>query len=386
MPDFINIPIETEPDAITQIAFDYMEENVPGWEPNDGNLDVWILSAGGRQAAEVRDVASNVPVTILRYIGFYIFGLAPVDATAATALTNWTMKDNAGYTILDGTNVGIRDANGDLVPFVTVGDFTVPALSTTASNIPIAALEEGANGSSLGSVGGPVELVDAIDGPTTITLVAKTSGGNDDEDDNVYISRLIAYIRLMSPRPVKAQDFADLSRNITGIWRSAAIEGYNADFDLTGQAQTVTVFPVDENGAYVGNTIADQYVAYVQPMMSPNFSVFRKAVNIRSVDVTANINVFPGWDKPDRETAAEAAIAELLNAGTWGSPPYGDGRDFLVTNTLKLNDIIGRLYRVDGIQYVSGVTINGSGADLTWPNPTTQVSVPTPGTINVTAL
>jgi hypothetical protein len=150
MPDFINIPIETEPDAIAQIAFDFMEESVPGWEPNDGNLDVWILSAGARQAAELRDVASDVPIAILRYIGFFIFGLAPVDATAATALTNWTMQDNAGYTILDGTNVGVRDSNGDLIPFVTVGDFTVPALSTTASNIPIAALEEGANGSNLG--------------------------------------------------------------------------------------------------------------------------------------------------------------------------------------------------------------------------------------------
>jgi hypothetical protein len=212
MPDFINIPIETEPDAVAQIAFDYMEENVPGWSPADGNLDVWILSAGARQAAEGRDIASDVPVSILRYIGFYIFNLAPVEATAATALTNWTMSDNAGYTILDGTNVGIRDANGDLIPFVTVGDFSVAVGSTTAVNIPIAALEPGANGSNLGAVGGNVELVDAIAGPSLITLVAKTAGGSDDEDDQVYISRLINYIRLMSPRPVKAQDFADLAQ------------------------------------------------------------------------------------------------------------------------------------------------------------------------------
>jgi hypothetical protein len=386
MPDFINIPIETEPDAIAQIAFDFMEESVPGWEPNDGNLDVWILSAGARQAAVLRDVASDVPIAILRYIGFFIFGLAPVDATAATALTNWTMQDNAGYTILDGTNVGVRDSNGDLIPFVTVGDFTVPALSTTASNIPIAALEEGANGSNLGSVGGNVELVDAIAGPAAITLVAKTSGGSDDEDDQVYISRLISYIRLMSPRPVKAQNFADLARNIAGVWRAAAIEGYNAVSGLTGQPQTVTVFPVDEAGAYVGDTIANQYLAYVTPMMSPNFSVFKKAVTVRTVNVSADITVYTGWDKPDRETAAEAAIVELLDAGTWGSPPFGDGRDFIVTNSLKVNDIIARLYHVDGIQYVSNVLINGVASDLTWANPTTEVSVPQPGSIAVTAL
>lgn len=386
MPDFINIPIETEPDAIAQIAFDFMEENVPGWEPNDGNLDVWILSAGARQAAELMDLASDVPAAILRYIGFYIFGLAPVDATAATALTNWTMQDNTGYTIEDGTNVGIRDTNGDLIPFVTVGDFTVLAGSTTASNIPIAALEEGANGSGLGSVGGPVELVDAIAGPSLITLVAKTSGGSDDEDDAVYISRLIAYIRLMSPRPVKAQDFADLARNIPGIWRAAAIEGYNATFGFLGQAQTVTVYPVDENGAYVGDVIAQQYLDYVTPMMSPNFNVFKKAVTPRTVNVTADITVYSGWDKPDRETAAESAIVELLDAGKWGAPPFGDGRDFIVINTLKLNDIIATLYKVDGIQYVSNVKINTVASDLTWANPTTEVSVPVPGTIVVTAL
>jgi uncharacterized phage protein gp47/JayE len=296
------------------------------------------------------------------------------------------MTNTAGYTILDGTNIGIRDANGDLIPFVTVGDFSVTAGSTTASNIPIAALEPGADGTGLGTVGGNVELVDAIAGPSSITLVAATAGGTDDEDDQVYISRLIAYIRLMSPRPVKAQDFADLARNIPGIWRAAAVEGLNATFGFTGQAQTVTVFPVDQNGAYVGDTIAQQYLDYVTPMMSPNFSVFKKAVNTRSVNVSANITVYAGWDKPDRETAAEAAIVQFLDAGTWGSPPFGDGRDFIVTNSLKLNDIIATLYRVDGIQYVSGVLINGVAADLTWPNPTIEVSVPSPGTIAVTAL
>lgn len=384
MPDYVNVPIETEPDAITQIGFDFMEENVPGWTPADGNLDVWILSAIGRQAAEVADVASNVPIAILRYIGYFIFGLAPVDATAATALTNWTMQNNAGYTIEDGTNVGIRDGNGDLIPFVTVGDFTVPALSTTASNIPIAALEPGANGTNLGTVGGAVELVDAIDGPLGITLVAATAGGSDDEDDAVYVSRLITYIRLMSPRPVKAQDFADLSQNIPGIWRSAAIEGLDGVFNTTGNPQKVTVFPVDEFGAYVGDTKADEYVAYVQPMMSPNFDVYRKAVNPRVVNITANISLFPGWNSADRIAAGSSAITEFLDPGTWGSPSFGDGRQFIVTNTLKLNDIIGALYRVDGIQYVNSVLINGSAANLTWPNPTYEVSVPTPGTITVT--
>jgi hypothetical protein len=384
MPDYINVPIETEPDAITQVGFDYMEENVPGWTPADGNLDVWILSAIGRMAAEVADVASDVPVAILRYIGFYIFNLAPIEATAATALTNWTMQDTAGYTIPDGTNVGIRNLDGDLIPFVTVGDFSVATGSTTATNIQIAALEEGSDGSGLGTVGGPVELVDAIAGPSAVTLVAATSGGTDDEDDQIYLNRLISFIRLMSPRPVMAQDFADLAQNVTGIWRAAAIEGLDANLSLTGQPQRVTVFPVTEGGVYVGDTIADNYVAYVQPMMSPNFTVFRKAVSPHAVNITANISLYPGWTNADRISAAQSAINTFLDPGTWGSQPVGDGRDFVVTNTIKLNDIVGVLYKVDGIKYVNSVTINGVAADLTFSNPTIEVGVPTPGTITVT--
>jgi hypothetical protein len=138
-----------------------------------------------------------------------------------------------------------------------VGDFSAWQGSTTATNIQIAALEEGADGSGLGTVGGPVELVDAIAGPSAHHASREDERAAPMTKTIRSISRLISFIRLMSPRPVMAQDFADLAQNVTGIWRAAAIEGLDANLSLTGQPQRVTVFPVTEGGVYVGDTIAD---------------------------------------------------------------------------------------------------------------------------------
>lgn len=393
MPDYINIPIETDPDTIAQIGFDYMAEVVPGWDPSDGNLDVWILSAIARQAAEVRDVASDVPLAILRYIGFFIFGLNPIDATAATALTNWTMQDNTGYTILDGTNIGIRDNNGDLIPFVTVGDFSVPALSTTAVNIPIAALEPGADGSDLGSVGGNVELVDAIAGPSSITLVAATSGGEDEEDDTVYVSRLITYIRLMSPRPVQEQNFADLAQNIPGIFRAAAIEGLNSLGGINGLTNYVSVFPVDENGLApmtpAWDAILQAYNDYVVPMMSPNFNVVVDRPDYYNINVNFTGVAYVEYDTTDVMSRGSQAIRDYLDPAIWGSPNFGDVRKFTVSQTIKVNDIVGVLSRVPGMRYVNTVTMSIDPAglaasDITFPNTGLGCGIPIANTITGT--
>ena len=126
---YISFPIEATPDEILDAAYDYIKTRAPEWRENDGNLDTWILQSMALEAADLRELALDVPDTIFRYYGELV-GIPPIDSTLATANSTWTVVDNLGYVIPLGTQVGIRNAGGDLVPFTTIADVTIPPGST----------------------------------------------------------------------------------------------------------------------------------------------------------------------------------------------------------------------------------------------------------------
>src|ERR1044072_9061080 len=100
MPDtYIQPPLDTDPDAILDEIYDYLAEQIPGCERNDGSPEVWLSEAFAQVLAENRDVAADVPYSIFRYFGAKIFGVLPIDATAASVTSTWTANDNLGHTI-----------------------------------------------------------------------------------------------------------------------------------------------------------------------------------------------------------------------------------------------------------------------------------------------
>jgi hypothetical protein len=237
MPEYIGFPIDTNPEVLSEDAFDYIEAHFPGWVPNDANLDTIMVEVGARLSAEARDVASIVPVDIFRYFGELV-GVIPIEAVPASVLTTWTMINNSGYTIPSGTQVGIRIAGDVIAPFTTITETIVPPLSTVANNVLVVAVEPGGEFSTIGTVGGPVELLDTLDYVTTITQNAATSGGVDAEDDDEYLNRLRTRLQLLTPRPILSRDFAILAEDIGGVARAIALDGYNP---LANEIQTVDV-------------------------------------------------------------------------------------------------------------------------------------------------
>ena len=80
MARYITFPITTDPEDLIQDAFQYMRTVIPGWEPAEGNLDVWMLEAVASLASELRDVASAVPAAIFRYYGNSLIALPPINS------------------------------------------------------------------------------------------------------------------------------------------------------------------------------------------------------------------------------------------------------------------------------------------------------------------
>lgn len=223
---YIGFPIETNFNTLLDRVYAYIQARVPGWTPAEGNLDVWLSEAFTAEAAELADVASITPDSIFRYLGQSLYGVEPISATSATTTTTWTMTDDDGHTIPAGTQVGIRNAAGELIPFYTINEVTVlPTFTVTgAGAVAIAALNPGASGSDLS---GNVELIDILDFVSSIVTTSATTGGVDAETDAEYLNKLVARFKLLTITPVIPAEFAALAKTIPSVYRAVAIDLYN---------------------------------------------------------------------------------------------------------------------------------------------------------------
>lgn len=224
---YIQFPMKVSAEDVLQDAITSIQDKFSNWKPIPGELDVALLQAWATEAAELRSLASEVPTSIFRWFGAVLVGLPPIDATPAIAVTTWTMINTDGYTIPVGTQVSIPGPDAEQIAFETVAATTVPPGSTVATNVSVVAITPGQIGSGLGSPGGTVTLEDPLVFVQTITQVAATTGGSDAEDDATYLGRLAEDLSMLSPRLILPRDYAIDAKNVPGVWRAIAADGYN---------------------------------------------------------------------------------------------------------------------------------------------------------------
>jgi hypothetical protein len=191
MPTYIRFPIETNPQQLALDVYNYIRARSPQWNPNDGNLDVWIAQAFAAVAADNRDLASDVPDDIFRYFGSSLLALPPLDEAQSTVASTWTMIDNAGHTIPAGTVVSINDIGGNPIPFETLVDTIVAAGATTTGFALLARDVPGVYRVVAIDLYDPV--ANTYGHERTVTLAALDANGSDvDAGTNAAIAALVA--------------------------------------------------------------------------------------------------------------------------------------------------------------------------------------------------
>ena len=363
MAEFITIPIETDPDELSQEALDYLASVIPGFNANAANLETWLVEATARIAAEVRDVASDVPPAIFRYYGATIAGLPPVDAAPASVVSTWTMIDAQGYTIPVGTQVAIAASGDSLIGFETIENVNVPEDETVAVGVVLVAVEPGANGNDLTSA--PL-LITPLDFVASITLDSTTGGGADAEADDVYLSRLRSELQLLTPRPILPRDFAVLARRIAGVDRALAVDGLIPDVG-TGQERAVAVAVIDSAGAPCSAPVKAAVDALLQSLREVNFivSVIDPDTTSIYVDFTATLDSSSGFDAATVEAAAISAIESYLDPANWGESRFGDTRDWNLIDKVRYLEVASVINDVDGVDYITALTVNAGTIDVT---------------------
>lgn len=364
MAGYIGVPIEADPDVLTDEALDTLMANVPGTMPKEHHLTTWLVEVCARMNAETRSVARDVPDDIFRHFGESLVNVLPVEAASASALTTWTMQDAAGYTIDEGTVVAYRVAGDRLVSFATTETRVVPPGSFTALEVPIRALEPGAAGNALGPAG--LELVDSLSYVTAVAATGATSGGVDLETDAEYLGRLRDEMTLLTPRFVLASDAAVLARRIAGVHRALGIDNYNPADQTFNNEKMVAVAVVSEQGIALSAPVKAQVDTYLQSMREINFIVNVIDPTFTVINVTFQVVALPGYDLLDLEARCEAAVTSYLTPATWA----GGGEDPPTwrtnSNVVRYLEVAEVLNRVDGVNYVpqGQLTINGGTVDV----------------------
>lgn len=399
--EYVSVAVETEPDDYANEAYDFLQTVWPEWEPNEANLEVAILEAISRIASELSRLAADVPAAIFRWYGASIVGLPPLEGAAASTATTWTMIGTDGYTIPQGTLVGVRASGDELQPFQVAEEVVVPPgqSATAAGEVVITALEEGAEASNLGDIGANVELIDNLDYVSGIVMTGPTGGGVDPEEDAAYLNRLRSRLLLLTPRPILPRDFAILARDVPGVARATAIDLYKPgppwDPNPADPAaeRTVTVVPIDESGLAVGAEIRDAVDALLQEEREVNFKVYVIDPTYNVVDVNVTVKKNEGQEDADLQARVEASIEEYLNPAMWGLPNEGDpgtsaGWDNVTV--LRRYELAEAILRTDGADYIDAgdleFQVAGGGFSEADKNLTGVAPLPTAGAINVTVV
>ena len=271
---YIGVPTETDPDVLSTNALQYLMNNIPGYVPSDGNLEVWLVMALAQMLATSRDVAAVVPDEIFEFFGSTVMNLPPIAAVPATVKATITVQDVSGYTILAGTQVAFQVTGSTLALFTVQSTTVIPPGSTSVADVTLVAEVPG---SSSNGLTGTMVTIDPIAFITGVTATSMSSGGVDAETSSAYLSRLVSDLQLLAPRPILPNDFAVLSRSVAGVYRAIGIDGYNSGRTFTDGAtatDTSLVSPalaqfttadvgraVSGAGIYAGTTIS----AYVSP-------------------------------------------------------------------------------------------------------------------------
>jgi uncharacterized phage protein gp47/JayE len=300
------------------------------------------------------------------------------------AVTTWTAIDSNGYVVPDGTTVGIRNSSDELIFFETVGDANIPAGSTSVDNVTISSVDETASANGL--TGPNVELIDTLDFVDSVVLTQDTSGGTDDEDDDVYLDRLTRNMRIVAPRPILPDDFALMALNVTGVFRATAINGYDPTTNTYNNARTITLAAIDATGASISSSVKAALAAYLEANREANFLVYIVDPTQNLIDVTYAVDSYPRFSAADVKDRIDAAIATYLNPLSWGIEDTSNDNSWINNVVINQYDLGAVIKNVEGVMKLNSLTfaIHGSTLATTPVNLTGIAPVPGVGTITGT--
>lgn len=387
--------VELDEQAIAQQVFDDLATRSPGWTANDGNLDTWLIEAFSAVASAIRTLAADVPAAIFRTYGTQILGIVIRPPLAAQGTAHIEVIDAQGYTVQAGTQIALYATGDQQIGFETASDLTI-APGDFFGDVAISALVDGSLGNGLS---GQADVLDPINWISLVTVADPTYGGDDGQTDNDYLDNLSVLLKLVAIRPILPQDYATIALQNPSVGRAIAMDGYNPDDGSWGNERMVTLVLTDMDGQPVASDVKADIQAQLEAAREVNFVVNIMDADYQTIDVDVAANGFPQFMNSVVQNNIVAELGNFLSPALWrlGSlsadmaageviPPPSETYDPdapASRQVIRVNEIVADIDRVQGVDWVNTVAIDGAPVDFVLANPWT---LPVPGALTATVV
>lgn len=357
---YLRAPIDVDVDDLIDRALERISDQITGWVPREGHLEVAVIEELARLVFETYGVAADVPDRIFSAYGRELQGIEQREGAPATGVVEFTATDDQGYNVPAGTVVAFRVTGDEQVFFATDVTVTIQPGDTTAS-VSVTAQQDGQEGNALGP--GPVEIIDGLAFLDSAALLDTTAGGDEPETDAAYRDRLADELRLLAPRPILPDDFAVFARQTAGVHRALVLDLYDPASGTFGNDRTVTLVPVTVDGTIPDGAVIGQLIADMESRREVNFVILTAEPDYSPVAIDFTIE--PSADFTDQAAvdAAVEAVEEWISPARWGggeqSPPVWD-----LTPTVRFLELAGLIANLEAVDTLVDLTINGDADDV----------------------
>jgi uncharacterized phage protein gp47/JayE len=270
-----------------------------------------------------------------------------------------------------GTRIALTLDDGSTVVFLVEPPGVVVTAGNSSGVVSLIGDEftAAANGTAAGAA---MFMVDRLTFVDSVVLATDVADGRDPETDDEYRDRGVARLSRLSDALVVPRHFTAAALEDPDV--AAALTLDNLDPQPGHVAGDdpghVTVAVLGDGGAPLSSGAKTALEESMEERAVAMLDVHVIDATIVAVPVTTTVVPTAGADFSTVETSVEDAIEAYLDPLTW---QFGA--------TIYLNEMISLIDRVDGVDRVVSVTLNGVAADFAL---TGIAAVPNAGTVTVT--
>ena len=358
---------DKDPQDIVDAALVVLQARLPEWTPSETNIELALLEAMALEVAVTIYTINRLPEVMVETL-LALYEIERDQGVAPSVTIEFTMADNAGYTIDEGTEVSISISASENLSFFTDSDLVIAPGNTTGTKTATAIENTiSANGVAIGT---SCELVDAIEAVESIETTTVIAGGEAPEDDTTFLTRGIQRLQRLTDTLVIPEHFSQYALEKTYVTRAYAIDNYNSEAGsgVPGDHDGHITVVVYGDGANVSNGNKALLLAELDDNASGNLGVHLLNPTINTVNVSIAVKKVDAYTTGAIQTAVQTALTAYLNTSTW---------DW--SGTVRRNELITLVSNITGVDYVVSLTTPAS--DVTY---ATEGNLVTAGTLTVT--